>query len=400
MESNRKRIRKDFAPLTIAASVECATPASPCTQVYNVAESVYEPDRNLTPTMLTPVVKADAQDGSWDKHDANPFLADMQWYIDGKKIEEVWVQGTDYTIDTSNGSSRGSLIIRRNVPAGIKHSLRFEGKVADIRLGVNVPFDTKNIIINTIEKGEDTYGLTFGKAQNIVYDPSLDKLHLYEYKVAQGIIAANSTLENQAKDGNSYLFDMPIELFLGKKKVTDGYTITLHRITSTGEEEVVIGDDELISMSNTSIALDLRLIDSATYMVRAFVSDKEVAKKQFSVGRVLRKYVIEPMNGADISPTAITRADHVTAMINGAVVDSPESIIRIVWFTETKAKTVEHNEGASTIYSLDKTGIGSTYADSWLETYVMTEYKDAYATAIDDNGDILTDENGNELIIN
>ena len=48
------RIRRAFAPLNTAQSIVCVSGGSPTTQVYNVANSSYEPNRANTPCVLHP----------------------------------------------------------------------------------------------------------------------------------------------------------------------------------------------------------------------------------------------------------------------------------------------------------------------------------------------------------
>ena len=45
-------------------------------------------------------------------------------------------------------------------------------------------------------------------------------------------------------------------------------------------------------------------------------------------------------------------------------------------------------------------GTSSSYNDSWIELHTMSELKEAHCIATDENNDIFTDENGNDLIFN
>ena len=63
MESGKKRIRLEFAPLNVAVSMVLLTPNSPLVQVCNTLINQYEPDRTLTPTVVLPQVVANASDG-------------------------------------------------------------------------------------------------------------------------------------------------------------------------------------------------------------------------------------------------------------------------------------------------------------------------------------------------
>ena len=59
IESEKKRIRKEFQPLTIAVSLKIMTPNSPANQVYNPVANEYDPDRGaVSYTHLTLPTKA------------------------------------------------------------------------------------------------------------------------------------------------------------------------------------------------------------------------------------------------------------------------------------------------------------------------------------------------------
>ncbi|PWB00324.1 hypothetical protein C5O24_13340 [Paramuribaculum intestinale] len=161
------------------------------------------------------------------------------------------------------------------------------------------------------------------------------------------------------------------------------------------------GEDEVIAIAPTQITLDLRLIHKSDYVIRAYAENREVAMVQFSVNRLNPRYTIRMTNGTDISPFDTMRYDEVMVDYDGNVVDCPGSLIRILWYADTYAKTnVLLNEGDVTQFLLSLTGIGSSYNDSWIELHTMSELKEAHCIATDENNDIFTDENGNDLIFN
>lgn len=401
METGRKRIRKDFAPLNVAISVVCDTPLSPYTQVFNSENGQYEPDREVTPTIIRPEVIASASDGSWPDPHSNQYLADMVWYVNGKDITTLsdW-QGL-FSIDTV-GSTRGSLTIMRNIQPEEKVTLRFEGVIADNRLGVNIPVVTDEIVLSTADKSKDTYSLSIGEDQIIRYDPFLDRLHLYEHKVAQGLISASESARSAATDENSYLRSIPVTLHKGNTVISSGYTIKLFRITGTSTlTQLSAGTDEVVSISATAISIDLRVITKSDYLVVAYIDGKAVSQIQFSVNRVYRRFTCVPTNGTSIAPGDSMRFDKAMVDSEGQIVECPGRIIKIIWKTDTVAyKGVEHNEGEKTYFEISKTGIGNTYTDNWLDTYTEAELKPAYSFATDGSGNYYVDESGNKLIIN
>ena len=412
MISNKKRIRVDYAPLNLAVSVECLTPTRPALQTYNgrVSPAEYEPDRRATGSEFWPQVFASASDGSWHHQYANNLLTEMHWYVDDIEISQhPDFQGNNdlgnpkYSIDTSSSNYRGAITIRVNVPPEKQYSLRFEGVVADTRLGTLNPVKTDPFILSTEDVSEDAYSISIGDDQIIQYNPFKDKLHLYEYKVAHGIISASAASEAAATDENAYKRAIAVTVNRGPDVITTGFTLKLYRVNNVSSfTELTTADPEVLALSNTGFTLDLRLITKADYLVRAVLTDstRPNPQIQFSVNRVYPNYNLEPTNGAAIMPSDIQRYDEVMAHADGNVVECPGSIIKMNWFTDTVEKTrMAHHEGEKTLFLIQTTGIGKTYEDDWMDVYVEGEIKPAYEVATDGT-DPFVDESGNILIIN
>ncbi len=405
MEPTRKRIRKEYAPLNVAVSLICLTSGSPVTQVFAAKTSTYEPNREVTPTVLMPEITLNASDGSLQSPYGNDKLAtsSMQWYVNDVRIELVTELAGKYEILTS-GSTKGGIIISKNVPVGRRYAFRFEGEIADNRLGVNIPIKTEELTLSTSDKSEDAYSLDLIEDTLIKYNPFTDKLHLYEYKVAQGLVIESSSARQAAIDSNAYYRTIPITLYKGTEVITTGFTMKLFKVNSnlTLTEITAANDDnEVESITTSAITLDLRLITKADYMAIAYVDNAEVARSQFSVNRLYPDYRIRQTNGTSIAPTDVDRYDIAMVDCNGHIVECPESIIKMIWKTDSASERgVIHNEGAETLYLLSKTGIGDTSDDDWLDEYIESEQKEAYSIATDEDGYDFTDENGDTFIFN
>lgn len=402
MRSNKTRIRKDFAPLTVAVSIKCKTPAVPMTQIFNGSNVEYEPDRELSPTILLPEVVANASDGSWGSPSANHALANMKWFVNGKNIETLTDWSGKYSVDTTESSARGAISISRNISPGEFVELHFEADLVDNRLGVTIPIVTDKVLLSTVEKASDDYSISIDDSAVIQYDPVKDKLRLYDYKVAHGLTAASATAQAEATDKCAYRHTIPFSVFCGGKKLTSGYTVKLYRVKSSSElEALTTASSELEALTTASLTLDIRVIEKAAFVLKAFVDGKEVAMIQFGVSRIYQAFTISPTNGTAIHPLDTERFDKAMVDCDGNIVECPGNIIKINWFTDSAAKTaVEHNEGETTIFSLDKTGIGNDYTNSVLDVYCEAEYKAAHKTATDNEGKTLTDKNGNTYIFN
>lgn len=402
METARKRIRKDYAPLTVSVSLSCLTSGSPVTQVYNAALNEYEPDRSVTPTILQPVVTAAASDGSWPQPYANSLLANMVWKVNGVDITTIAAWAGKFSIDTV-GSTRGALTITKNLTPAERCTLHFEAELVDSRLGVTHPIVTDEIVLSTVDKSLDSYSISIGEATAIYYNPFLDKLHLYEYKVAQGKISASSAARTAALDANAYLRTIPITVFKGPDAMTSGYTVKLYRVVNQNSfTEITASDEnEVDSIAATGITLDLRLVTKENYLIKAFIGTTEVARIQFSVARIIQGFSCTPTNESAILPGQTARYDEALVDSEGKAIECPESIIAIVWYTTSAYKSnVRHNEGGHTVFQLQDTGVGDTYTDDWIDVFTDAIQKEAYAIAQDGDGNTWVDENDNVWIFN
>jgi hypothetical protein len=399
MESIKKRIRKDFQPLTIAVSLKIMTPNSPASQVYNSENGEYEPDRGVTPLVILPEVIANCTDGSWNTPYANELLSEMKWYINGKEASTVASWNGKYSIDTV-GDTRGAITISRNVAPGESFELYFEGLIADTRLGVNIPVKTDSIMLTTVDKSEDEYSLSIGDDQIIRYNPFEDALLLYDYKVANGLTTASTSARNAALNENAYERSISVSVHKGDTLLSSGYTLNLYSIGSGGVlTQLTTAKHEIITLTSTKITMDLRLIEKGDFLLVVNVGGKEKARKQFSINRVYPKFDVEPASGVSINPGETTHYNKVMVHYNGNIVPVPAPILKMVWFTDTDNLTgVQHNEGTETVITLSRTGIGNTYLDDWLDIYVEAEQKPIFKVMTDASGTEYTDKSGNVYI--
>lgn len=399
MESVKKRIRKDFQPLTTAVSLKILTPNSPASQVYNSTNDEYEPDRGVTPLVVCPEVIANCSDGSWNTPHANELLSEMKWFINGKEISTISSWLGKYTIDAV-GSTRGAISIKRNVSPGESFELHFEGVVSDKRLGTNIPVKTDSITLSTVDKSEDEYSISIGDDQIIQYNPFEDALLLYDYKVANGLATPSEEARNEALDEKAYERTIGIAVSKGESLISSGYTLGLYIVGSNGAlTQITMATHEVIALTLTKVTIDLRLIEKADYLLVVNVGGKEKARKQFSINRVYPKFLIEPISGVSINPGEITHYNKVVVHYNGNIVPIPAPILKMIWFTDSEYLTgVQHNEGTETVVALSRTGIGNTYLDDWLDIYVDAEQKPIFKVVTDKSGIEYSDKSGNVYI--
>lgn len=404
METTRRRIRKDFAPLNVAVSVVCPTTGSPLTQVYSAVNGTYEPNREITATILRPIVVLNATDGSLDVPYGNAKLGEVHWFANGKDISTLPDWNGKYAIRT-DGSMNGSLMVSRNVAVNERITVHMEASVYDGRLGINIPIKTDGIVLSTTDKSEDMYSLALECSAAHQYNPFNDRLFRYEYKVSHGLQEASDEEEAEATDENSYKFRVPVKLYRGAAQVDFGkYTLHLYRKNGTGpKEQLNVGAaDEAIDVTPSQILLDLRLIEDCSYTIEAEVGGETVAGTQISIAREHPVFRIEPSNISNFPPAAEQHYDEAAVSSNGHAVECASSIIYMVWNTVTARLPTpkRHNEGQKTLFSLSEAGVGNTFESGWIEIFIEAEQKRAYSIAADEDGNVLVDEEGNTLIFN
>lgn len=387
----RKRLLTDYEPLSIAVSLEVATPHSSIGQVYDPAEDSYAPDREITPLVIVPVVRVNTVERSWEQTQANILLANMKWFVNEVNIASLPEWSEEYDIE-DEGTNKGAITIYKNVEAGRLIQLRFEGVVPDERTGTNVPIVSDTLNLTTVDKAGDTWGISIDVEPDIIYNPFLDRLLMYDYKVANGISAGSRA---DAIDSNAYEKNINLLVTRGGVKVTDNYTAHFYKLNGQTMTEIT-NDIEITAKSNSSIKLDLRFIEKEDYMIIVKSEDKEVTRTQFSVTRLYPKYGVDILSGVSIRPNQYVHSNKVAVKHNSLIVEIPEPLIRMIWFTDTEhLKDKEWQEGGRCFIDILKTGIGKSYIDSWMDVYVKSEHKKAFQQYNN-----YTDKNGNIYIGN
>lgn len=400
-------VRRYYAPLDVSVCVECVTPDCPMMQTYDGAS--YVPDREAsgsTGTKLKPVINATASDGTWNDGLSNINLANIVWYafIDSKWQDVTSAWSGKVSVDTSATASKGTLTVNKNVPSNSNVQLRFEADLVDYRTNDNHHLVADPVTLVTADKGEDTWGISIDCADNIVYNPAMDALDLYEYKTTHGYASEDAATKEEAYDGNQYDFTIPVTAYKGTTAQTSGYTLKVYRMNSAVSlTELQTGSTELTALSLTSFTLDLRLIDKASYLIGIIVSGSIVAQKTISVTRKVNTYQIDMMNSADFSFTDVQRWNKAKVMVNNSVTEYPSRFLQMNWSTKsTKSgvtSTRSGHEGDYTEYKLSDLYFGTSESDTVTDV-LEYEPKSAHQFLTDENNERLTDENGNYLIAN
>lgn len=400
-KANRK-----FAPLDVSVSVVCASPKSPFMQT--MAGDKFFPDRTQSgfECIAYPQVNATAKDDSWDSKQSNISLANMVWKVstgtEWKDISKINFWSGKYSIDTSNTSNRGSLTIKRNLSSNDKQQLQFEADLYDYRTNSILHITADPITLYTADKGADTYGIGIREDTDISYNPFLDKLALYEYKVANNIISASTEARKACFDGNQYECHIPIDVYKSKDRITSGFSIELYRGTTKMSASSAASPNEIISISTSEIVLDLRLVEKNNYTIKAVINGKAVAQFQFSASRFYPSFN-QPkfMVCNDIELGKIYRSNKAILEYNGRVVEYPNRIVELQWHTEASNGSIitkkSWQEGNSCTFSIEESGLGDVESD-YLEEQIEYRQRPANDYLIDEDSNYLLDEDDNALI--
>ena len=415
--SRRTHTRVKFSPLTVSCQLVCLTPQSPAAQTVNtlITPPQYEPDRAASPTAIFPDVRTVDPDNIFPHGPANKYLSldvgGIAWYVNEQPIADVWEPDVDFTIDKSDTDTRGTLIVKKNLPASDKAVLHFKGTFLDWRTGIAYTVESDDLALTCTDKGADAVQCYVDKP-SIVYDPLFDNLLLYEYKAARGLTASGN--RDDFKDGKCYEQDVNVILTIGTKQVESlsgtGYKM---RVVHLGTDNPLTPKSEsapeLTFAAYPRISFDMRLVAKGEYEVQ-FVKDDGKVVARSPIG--IRTQVTMPtdgqgLRGADIAASLKTYANTAIINVRDRLVEYPELYYLIRWFTQAQyndngvwkyAKEKEWQHGVNMLVEVADLGIGTTKNDSFYDYWFTVDAHPAATLCTDEAGNVLTDEEGNFLI--
>ena len=411
--SQRTHTRVKFEPLTTSCHLACLTPMSPAAQSVNTLGSTpaYEPDRSLTPTVIFPDVRAIDPDNVFQHGPANAYLSldTIAWYVDEEPIADVWTVGTDYEIDTSASDTRGSLRVKKNLPASSKAVLHFKAEFLDWRTGISYAVESDDLPLTCTDKGADVISCSVDKA-SIVYDPLFDDLLLYDYKVARGITVQGT--RNDHIDGKCFEQSVTVILNSGTTQITTLPTGTTMRVVKLGQSTALVPNSEaspeLLLATFPTIKFDMRMIAKGEYEVQFLQNSQVVTRATIGLHTETSMPVSgQGLRGADIAASQNVYENSALVNLEDRMVEYPELYYLLKWFTQAQyndngvwkyAAEKEWQRGENMIAEVKDLGIGLTRNDSFFDYWFLADAHPARELCLDESNVVLTDENGEFLI--
>ena len=402
-----------FEPLNVSCSLVCLTPQSPMAQVTNatLSPAEYEPDRRVSPTLVLPEVRAIDLDNVFQHGSVNQYLTldNLDWTVDGNPIESVWTEGVDYEIIKTEDDTRGALKVFKNLGANEKAVLHFNGKFLDWRTGIIIDVYSGDAALTCTDKGDDIMNCHIDKPV-VEYDPLFDDLLLYDYKKAREIPVHGSRADYI--NGKSYEQTVNIVLTDGTKEcdtLPDGISM---KIVKLGSDTALVANSEanpeVMEISYPNIKFDMRLIDKADYEVQFLKGSTMICRATICLHTSCTMPVFgHGTSGADIASSQKEYFNSAMLNLSDRQVEYPELYYLIQWFTQAK-----YNDNGTWKYAAQKTwqrgvnleaavsdlGIGLTKNNSFFDFWFELEAHKTCQLLTDENGLILTDEDGNLLI--
>lgn len=409
--SQRRHTRVSFHPLTTSCQLDCLTTDSPTAQTHDITGSPeFVPNRQLTPTVIYPLVRCFDPDGIFPSSAANQYiiLDTMRWLVNGEPIEDVWQawDGStgDYEILTSADDSRGTLRVYKNLLPAESATVQFVCQVLDFRTNRIYDISSDEKTFTTIDKGEDILALSIDKPE-VEYDPLHDDLLLYEHEVSLGISAAGNRanyLNEKAYEqkftllltsGTNRLATLPIGMTMQVVRLVNGQTSTA--LTPNSESA-----PELLQAAFPNIKLDMRLIAHNAYEVHIIKNNQVILSVAFSAQtKVSMPSSATPLFGADIPVGRKSYSNSALVNLPDKKVTYPDLYYLIQWHTQAYGGSIKNWQvGKEMVADTDDIGIINTAERSNFDIWFNLVAHDVNELVTDESDVVLTDENDEFLI--
>lgn len=383
------RIRKLYAPLNISSSISANGNA--LSQIYDayVSAGEYVPDYTVTPLVLTPIVKLDANDGSMEQPLNNENLANVIWYLDNVEINQAISSSSHPLVNgisiETNGIYKGQLTINKNITVGTSYRLRFEADIADTRINQNIHLVSDTLTLKCEAHAEDEWKI------------ELSKTHMVERRLTYFYNGVTFIHFNILKGNTRYIYQdlsqIQIKLIEKESNIVlseilrgaiynynkkANFIYFIESVTSSQPRNIIYCHPNFIKNSTFEIIL----ID--------LIKGVELDRKEFSVKLEEPPFTVIQKNINDINQDTKIIKTSLSIKSNGDKILNSPSIYKI-WKTDTdNAKDVVQGYGDTANISVEKAQM-----DEDMDIKIIAGYKDIYKTlsfndeALTFNGDFI-----------
>lgn len=412
-----QRIKRNYDKMMVVVSLECLTPTSGFSQILK--GGVFSPDRKVTPTVIAPTVQAGASDidpkatmtvGLVDATGAYITDAKQAWKIDGVALgKSAWVEGTDYDLK-ENGKN---LWIKKNLPSNNSVSISCSVLVTDSRTGAIVAMESEPVNLQTTESAPAPVVLGIGR-NALNYDRTIDRLNEWNYREAHGIEQVYAKAD--AMKAGCYLKTVDLCLTQGANsafttgyglKVTDSAGKTVATLSANGNVTIPQDEVRVTALSLSAITFDCRTIDSETFTIQGLDKNGAVintAKGNISIKSFYQNITLpRHRNVADYTAKDTVYKQSLTAGVGGEELPYPEVCLDINYYVAPPAHLEQSDEvyvgsGNSCTFDPNKIGSGVTPETNGFDNPIYINYQATPAVLTDEDGNALTDENGETII--
>ena len=394
------RIRRYESPLDAFCTLKVRSGAlyCPLLQTYDNNSNAFVVDRSTTPTVIVPVIRLTAKDGSVTYDSSSSHLANIKWYVQraGESSSTDITQHAQWTglySISSDSASRGVITLTKNIPSSDSWTIWMQAEFDDERTGstIVVPISSEKLLLSTTINTESPYSMSTDRQSGEIYDMMLDKRIEFDYRSARGLLDNGETFTD---DGNTYLRKLTVNLRKGQTLLTAGtdYTIKIERIDAGVSTVVTTADYEINSISGNVITFDLRWLLSASYRISCMIGTRVIAFNYYGYIRSKKEPTADTLAGTQYAGNTTIKTCKCILSYNGSIVKYPEAYCDIQWSTQ--------RENGSLTYRGSGESISFDFSNSDVITSADNNFTIKVAISLRGVLNILTDELGNILTDN
>lgn len=386
------QLRKRVPPLNVFASIDAkggdkydsngiliGCNYCPLIQTFDVDSNSYVVDRSVVPTVIAAIVNLIPSDHVGNSFDiTSPYVTNIKWYV--QKGNET--SGTDITSHadwvnlftiSSSGTDRGSITLKKNIPAGDTWRIWMECDFDDERTGFTqiIQIKTNLKMLMTTVNSESSYVMSISRPNGEVYNPLLDKRIEYDYKVANGLLAEGETFTD---DERTYLRKIIVSLKKGYNTLAVGtdYTIKVERYENDTFTTVTAADDDIESIEGNNIVFNLSWFNKASWRISCLNGTRVLGAEYYGFTRSNDEPSMSYIASDTISDG--TKVERIKAVLSyyGSNIQYPEAYCDISWTrVDTGGNTVQCGGGDDISLDLTDSNVISLFHHYALHRHIF-----------------------------